>query len=237
MAVTLDEVGHRLWVAPEVEEIDGWLLRQAQGLTGRANSVLPLRDGVLPVAQKIAAAECWYSERGLPARFQLSPASLPDGIDGELASRGYRIPQPPVDVRTTTLGETQSDERVELAAVPDADWIAAWGGSRGFDDAATMRALLTGSPGSTVFARIDGTSIGRAVACAGWLGITSMLTVPAARRRGLAAAVLATLLAWGRAHGCERALLQVESTNEPARALYAAFGFAEQHAYHYRLAP
>jgi GNAT superfamily N-acetyltransferase len=237
VAVTLDEVGHRLWVAPEVEDHDGWLLRAANGLTGRANSVLPLRAGARPLAQKIAAAERWYAERDLPARFQLSPASLPDGIDDELAARGYRIPQPPVSVETATLQANEPDERVVLAAAPDDEWIALWGGSRGFDDAATMRALLTGSLGSTVFARIDGSSIGRAVAHDGWLGITSMLTAPASRRKGFGRAVLTTLLAWGRARECERALLQVESTNKPARALYAAFGFAEHHAYHYRLAP
>jgi GNAT superfamily N-acetyltransferase len=243
MAVTADDVraleeaGHQLWVAPEVEEVDGWLLRSAHGLTGRANSVLPTVAGRLSLDAKIDRAERWYAERGLPTRFQLTASSLPDGLDEALDARGYVIPQPPVSVQVAPLADSAPDPRVELAADPADAWLETWAGSRGFSDEATARALLTGSPGETVFAHVDDVAIGRAVACDGRLGITSMVTVPTARRRGLARAIVHTVLAWGHARGCEHALLQVESTNDAARALYATFGFAEHHAYHYRLAP
>src|ERR1700744_3316849 len=91
----LEDVGYRLWVAPEVEELDGWRLRSARGLTGRANSVLPNAPGTLPVAEKIERAEEGYAERGLPVRFQLTAAALPEGLDDTLAARGYVIPQQP----------------------------------------------------------------------------------------------------------------------------------------------
>ena len=71
----LEEVGYAIWVSPEVEELDGWRLRAARGLTGRANSVFPNADGTLPLEEKIERAEAWYADRGQPPRFQLTDGS------------------------------------------------------------------------------------------------------------------------------------------------------------------
>ncbi|HZQ81154.1 MAG TPA: GNAT family N-acetyltransferase [Gaiellaceae bacterium] len=231
----LEEVGAAIWVAPEIAELDGWRLRSARGLTGRANSVLPNEPGRLPLNEKIDRVERWYAERGLPVRFQLTDASLPAGLDDALAARGYVVPQQPVCVETAPLPAVEADGRVALAAEPDDEWLGLWAGSRGFDDEATARALLTGGPGQAVFARIGSVAVGRAVAVGSWLGITSMVTVPSARRQGLGAAIVGALAAWGRSRRCERALLQVERDNHPARSLYARFGFGERYAYHYRV--
>jgi ribosomal protein S18 acetylase RimI-like enzyme len=61
-----------------------------------------------------------------------------------------------------------------------------------------------------------------------------MLTVPEARRRGAARAILAALARWGANRGATRAYLQVEHDNAPARALYEASGFLPAYDYHYR---
>lgn len=233
----LEHAGYRLWVAPEVEELDGWRLRHAHGLTGRGNSVFPNGDGSLPLEERIALVERWCAERGLPARFQLTDASLPSGLAAALEARGYEPDQAATGVHTAAADGAGADPRVELLAVPDDGWVGMWAGSRSFDDRATARALLTGSPGATVFARLGTEAVGRAVACDGVLGITSMVTVPTARRRGLGRAIVSTLLAWGAGHGCCRALLQVERGNTAARALYAAFGFEERYEYAYAVAP
>ena len=89
--------------------------------------------------------------------------------------------------------------------------------------------------GDAAFARVPGAAVGRGVVHRGWLGITSMVTVPEARRRGHARAIVSALASWAVDRGCTHALLQVESTNEPARALYASIGFVPHHAYHYRI--
>jgi ribosomal protein S18 acetylase RimI-like enzyme len=62
-----------------------------------------------------------------------------------------------------------------------------------------------------------------------------MITAPDARRRGHARAILHALARWGAERGCTRSLLQVDSSNEPAVALYARAGYVAQHEYHYRL--
>jgi N-acetylglutamate synthase len=234
--LALEQVAYDVWRAPEAEELDGWRLRFAHGLTGRANSVWPNGYGVVPLAEKIARVEEWYARRGLPARFQLTEAARPLHLAGALAARGYRQPAPWVSVETAVLPEAANgaaDVREQL----DDEWLALWAGSRSFDDLGVARALLLGSPGHTAFARIGDVAIGRGVAVEGWLGVTSMVTVPHARRRGYAREILGALAAWSRSRACTRALVQVESTNEAARALYAGFGFQPSHEYRYVVAP
>ena len=51
-AADLEAIAYDVWVAPEVEELDGWRLRYAHGISGRANSVWPNGDGILPLLGK-----------------------------------------------------------------------------------------------------------------------------------------------------------------------------------------
>ena len=88
--------------------------------------------------------------------------------------------------------------------------------------------------GDTAFARVGDVAVGRAAAVGEWLGITSMATLPEARRRGHARAIVHTLARWAVDQGCKRAVVQVDATNEPALALYGRAGFVHNHHYHYR---
>ena len=65
-----------------------------------------------------------------------------------------------------------------------------------------------------------------------WLGdgrgdadLLTIATVPRARRRGLAAAMLRELIGLARAAGCRAVLLEVRVSNDAARALYTRHGF------------
>jgi GNAT superfamily N-acetyltransferase len=69
------------------------------------------------------------------------------------------------------------------------------------------------------------------------LGIYGMFTLPAFRRRGAARATLQAAARHALAEGQRELYLLVESGNAPARALYAAHGFRDVYAYHYRVKP
>jgi GNAT superfamily N-acetyltransferase len=227
----LEEVGYRIWVSPEVEALDGWRLRHARGLTGRANSVFPNAPGELPLDEKIAYAEQWYAARRQVPRFQLTPGSLPTGLGATLRARGYVATGDPVSVQTSELPPVAADSRVELRAELDDEWVELWSGTRGSSDLGTARSLLAGSPGQTAFARIPGAAVGRAVVYGEWLGITSMVTLPDARRRGFARAIVESLISCGRGAGARRGFLQTDSP--VAQALYAQSGWGEQYTYRY----
>jgi N-acetylglutamate synthase len=231
----LEEIAYDFWCAPETEELDGWRLRFAYGVSGRANSVWPNGDGETPLAEKLDRAERWYAARGVPALFQLTAAARPAGLAEALLARGYAWRGTPVSVETARLEGVveRSSGDAELAEEVDDAWIAMWVGTRGFDRVDAARAIATGSPGRTVFARIGDIAVGRGVVVGEWLGITSMATLPDARRRGHARAILNTLARWGRDLGARRVLLQVEETNAAARGLYASAGFVQSHTYRY----
>jgi ribosomal protein S18 acetylase RimI-like enzyme len=71
----------------------------------------------------------------------------------------------------------------------------------------------------------------------GTMGVFSMLTLPWARRRGVAVAVLRALAATALEEGVETLYLQVERSNTAAVPLYSAASFRELYGYHYRVAP
>jgi ribosomal protein S18 acetylase RimI-like enzyme len=233
----LEAIAYEVWRAPEVEELDGWRLRFAHGLTGRANSVWPSGDGVLPLDEKLARAEAWYRERGVPVLFQVTEVARPAELDAVLVERGYFTRVAPVSVQTARLDDVvaRTGGDADVVGELDEDWLLRWADERGFERHDVGRALLTA--GEVGFARVDGAAIGRGVVVGDWLGITSMVTAPDARRRGHGRAILGALARWGASRGCSRALLQVDTSNEAALGLYARTGFVAQHEYRYRIRP
>jgi GNAT superfamily N-acetyltransferase len=231
----LERVGYDLWRAPQVEELDGWRLRFAYGVTGRANSVWPNDHNGMPLDAKLERVEAWYSARGMPARFQLTEAAKPAGLGALLLARGYEWRGDPVSVEVADVDEVvaRSSGEAELADNADDAWVELWTGTRRFERLDVARAILISSPGQTAFARVDDVAVGRGVVLGDWFGITSMATAPAARRRGHAHAIVHALARWAQQLGATRALLQVEETNVPARRLYGGLGFAVNHSYRY----
>jgi GNAT superfamily N-acetyltransferase len=230
----LEAVAYDFWRAPEVAELDGWRLRFAHGVTGRANSVWPNGSGSLPLDEKIEGAEEWYRTRGVPVLFQLTEAAQPTGLEDGLVARGYE-PGSAVSVQVALLDEVLERTYGEAAVTNELDdaWIELWAGTRGFANHDVARAILT--DGDTAFARVHAVGVGRGVVVDDWLGITSMATLPEARRRGHARAIVHALARWAVRRGCARAIVQVDAANDAAFALYAGVGFEPHHEYHYRI--
>jgi GNAT superfamily N-acetyltransferase len=231
----LEAVAYDFWRAPEVAELDGWRLRFGQGVSGRANSVWPNGDGSLPLDEKIDRTEAWYRSRGLFVLFQLTEAARPAGLEEALVARGYEQRVAPVSVQLAPIDDVLARTRgdAELSTTLDDAWVKLWTGTRRFENLDAARAIIT--DGTVVFARVGDVAVGRGSVVGEWLGITAMATLPEARRRGHARAIVHALAGWGASHGCEHAMVQVDSANEAAMALYAAAGFTPHHEYRYRL--
>lgn len=229
----LEAVAYDVWVAPDVEELDGWRLRFAHGVTGRANSVWPNGAGSLPLDEKLRRTEAWYRDRAAPVLFQLTDAARPQELESVLAARGYERRHSPVSVQIAELDQVlaRSEGEAEVSDRLDDAWLELWAESRGFARQDVGRAIL--ETGDVAFATIDGIAAGRGVAVGEWLGVTSMITVPSARRQGRARAILHALARWAVERGCARSILQVDSSNDAALALYSAAGFVAHHEYRY----
>jgi N-acetylglutamate synthase len=232
------------WQAPERERLGDWLLRAADGFTGRANSALPVGDPGLPLPDAVAAVCAWYRARGLPPMIAVpfpmaGPQTSP--VDRYLEEQGWRIRRGPAIVMTAPPGPVAAaaDGAVELAAEPDQDWLSQYhfGGSA---LPPVGRRLLLSAPWQAFGSvRADGQTIaiGRVAAADGWAGLTAIEVDPGHRRRGLASAVTAALAAAAVRQGLTSLFLQVVDTNAGARALYGRLGFTDHHRYHHRVAP
>ncbi|WP_329429213.1 GNAT family N-acetyltransferase [Streptosporangium sp. NBC_01495] len=241
----IDEVFDRLvdqaWPALHRVDAGGWTLRAADGVTKRANSVLPLGEPE-DLEAAVEGAEKFYADRGLPCVFSVGGGAAP-GLDASLGARGYRVVDPTL-IMTARLspgdggpeGRRGHGEKVELAEAPSQAWLDAWwsvDGRFGGDGLVTAARILTGVP--AVYASLGREAVGRGVIQGEWFGIYSMAVMPHARRRGHGRKVLRALLSHARAQGTQRAYLVVVESNTAARALYERQGFTVAGRYHYRV--
>lgn len=236
----LERVASAHWPAPDSEWLGDWQLRAAGGWTFRANTVLALGDPGRPLEEAVEYVTDWYGSRGLPPVFSL-PLPLSRRLDADLARLGWVERPPRTKVMTLELSERAAAPRtdlepVQIGSAPSLGWLDLVSARKGELPQIAL-SILAGAP-KTGFASLfeDGEliAIGRGAVSGGWLGVSLVEVVPAARRRGIATYVFDALVAWGRPLGAERAYLQVTGSNDAAIALYHRLGFTDHHEYSYR---
>lgn len=248
----LDALADSGWPAIEREPLGPWTLRFADGVTNRANSVLPTGhvDAVaLPSA--VDAAEQAYRRRGLPAVFQVSPAT-DQALPVELAARGYREHSATsILVADRATVATALDARAPgsppapdstVVHGPSRPWMDLWwsvDGRGGDASRAVAERILTGAPALYASSGAPGrpAAVARLALVGEWGGLFAVATRPADRRRGHAAALIRALAAAAASHGVERLWLQVMADNTAALALYRSLGFTPASSYAYWTAP
>ncbi|TXJ70827.1 GNAT family N-acetyltransferase [Streptomyces lavendulae] len=253
----LARVTSRGWPPLESERLGEWELRAAveegprearpaqvaagrrEGYTRRANSVLPLGDPGRPLDAALTAVRRWYGERGLPAYVQAATGAegTQELLCAELERRGW-VREVSAEVwigALAPLADRPEGADVVLGREADEAWLARYR-RKGVSEVALR--VLSGGP-SVWFATVPGepggapAAIGRCVVDGRWAGFAAVEVDPARRRQGLATEVMAALARRALAEGASAGWLQVESDNEPARALYTALGFSRHHAYHH----
>ena len=248
----LERVAARHWRGTEEEWLGGWLLRAAEGFTGRANSALPLGDPGLPLAGALDAVTGWYGARGLRPMIAVP---LPLGtdcagceLDNQLSERTWLTRPGPAFVMVADLAgvaparELAPGAEFCLDAEPDDAWLAMYHYRGQERRPPVMRKVLMSAP-FQLFASIragDGRevlAIGRLSVADGWAGITAVEVDARRRRAGLGAALTLAICAEAAACGVQQVFLQVEIDNTAAQRLYERCGFRYSHRYHYRIAP
>jgi ribosomal protein S18 acetylase RimI-like enzyme len=254
--IDLERVAARHWRGTEEEWLGGWLLRAAEGFTGRANSALPVGDPGLPLDSALDAVVSWYRDRGLPAMIavpMLLDADSPGReLDQSLSERSWATrPGPafvmvadPTDdanpIRDDATRELPRDAMFHVDTEPDQAWLAMYHYRGQHRQPTVMRDVLTSAPVQS-FASIraddDVLAIARLSIADGWAGITAVEVQPARRRAGLGTTLTGAVCAEAAKHGVRRVFLQVETSNAAAISLYERCGFRYSHRYHYRVAP
>jgi ribosomal protein S18 acetylase RimI-like enzyme len=251
MTISIEDLEHAAaagWRACEEDRLGSWLLRAAEGFTGRANSALGAGDPGLPLAAAIGKVCSWYSERGLPPMIAVPyPPGQPAAshLDRALADLGWpvradaaTVMTADADVLAAQAGTARLAE-VEIDAEPDADWLARYH-YRGLRLPPVAIRLLTSAPWQAFGSVRSGgktVAIGRVAHAGEWAGLTAIEVEPRFRREGLGTVVTRALAAAAAKRGASSIYLQVTDGNAGARALYRRLGFTDHHGYHYRVAP
>ena len=238
------------WRGTEEEWLGDWLLRAAEGFTGRANSALPLGDPGLPLDEALAAVTQWYRARDLPPMIVV-PTSLQadshgQALDNQLSERMWLTRPGPAFVMVADLplrvppdGLT-ADREIQRSPEPDDAWAARYHYRGQAHLPPVARKVLTSAREQSFMSIRDGDevlAIARLSISGGWVGITAVEVHPGHRRQGLGGAITAAACDAAGQRGVSRVFLQVEVGNAGARALYRGLGFRDSHRYHYRLAP
>lgn len=240
---SLERIAADCWPAARTEALDGWRLGFMQGVTRRANSVLPLGwSGALDLDPAIETAEARYRAHGLPPAFKVSDAAVPAGLSDALDARGYGsegesdvLAHPAAD-----LSDGSGAHAVQMLETPAPGWCALSFAGRPPDVAAALSAMAGRLQAPRCFAtvEIDGQAVcaGFAAISEGWSVIAGVHTAEAARRQGAAKSLMGALARWSVAAGAPMLVLQVECDNTAAAALYRGLGFQRLYGYHYRVA-
>lgn len=234
----------RAWPAKESVTIGEWIVRANDGVTWRANTVLPFEELTsLTLAEAFQSVEKFYNARELPPAFKITSDSKPKELDSELQQRGY-AKESETFVQTTSIEKilsADSSHEVQIEEELNPIWTARYCDVRGVDEFSlkTRLEIMERIPFQKGFALgvLDGiiAGIGLGVLQGEWLALFAIRTFSEYRRAGVATAVNRALAKWAKENGGKRAYLQVEASNTPAIALYSTLGFKTFYNYWYRI--
>lgn len=223
--------------------IGDWLLRAANGYTGRANSALAVGDPGMPLPEAIDRVARWYAEQNQPPLVQLTHATNADPSGSALGSlltqRHWRFFQSTLVMTLRPEAAAPlprvTEVRVEVATTPTDDWWAA-SSPRVLEHRDTLARMLTNvQDGAYLTAYIDGRVVGHARLAFNddWSGIFDIHTDPDVRRRGVATALMSAATSAAAERRISLQYLQVSTDNDPAVQLYESLGWRVHHEYHY----
>jgi len=237
-----EEISNNAWPALQTIQYDGWILRFANGVTKRSNSVNLLYPSALDPSKKIAYCERVYASRHIPPCFKITTIAEPADLDTLLAKRGYDIHSTisfQVCDISTIPSNPLSDIHIETELNPR--WIDDFIRMNNFDkkrkatyigimeQMLTPKCLISLTRGHKTI----GVGLGVLEDCN--LGLFDIVVDKAFRNTGVGYHIVENLLRWGRKNGADRAYLQVLSDNFPAIRLYEKMGFREIYQYWYRM--
>jgi N-acetylglutamate synthase len=223
-----------VWPAVSTMLMEGWVVRFANGYSGRANSASAVVAGARMPGDLLDTIEGLYRKAGLNPSVRVTPLA-DSSAEPLLVNRGYRIKD---ESRMMILSldryrEVWADPRVRLERGPTRAWLDGVcshqePSKRSPDHLFAIVGQLR-VPAAFATLDVDGKAIGFAM-CAidrGWAEIGSVMLDPTYRGQGLGRIPVDALLAWAAREGAAHAFLQVDQTNRVAVRLYSRQGFTD----------
>lgn len=231
LAAELEECLLHAWPSISTEFRQGWVLRRANGYSGRANSASALGPSAGMDEALLAYIIGHFQDAGLQPQVRLSPVADAKVKDFLLA-HGFVVKN-----RAHTMGlsldacSPHDDARFQLSRLADDRWLNGISmrqepskRSPGHLKAIVSRIQV---PARFATGTIDGEAVAFGVAAVvrGWAELGSIMVDEAHRGRGFGRGLMNTLLRWAKQEGADHAFLQVDVKNSVAISLYASLGF------------
>lgn len=245
----IEHASLRAWPALEEVELEGGILRYAQGVSRRSNALVPSANGQFCPQRLIKATKAYYDSKQQAAVVKVLTQNECDGVfsslDTLLENDSYEKESP-----TSVMAVSMQSYKPRLAGIslqhPMAStfslWVEAWHSIRDFNpDQMTVHQQILERMSGQVHCLVLQDSYGQACATGmavlngGKLGIFGMSTRQDFRGQGCATRIMDSLIAWGLDGGANYAYLQVENSNRPALSLYKKLGFHSLYTYWYRV--
>ena len=235
LSLRIDEIertASATWPAAEQVAIGEWTLRATGKFTMRANSVLALGEPHIEIHEAIAQVVKFYDERNLTPTFHIALPTYVE-LDALLEREGW-AEKIIVHVMVCDIGEGELnnvDPGIwEFSDKPSDEWI-------GLQKDEGAKEIMERYPAIYAGLRVGDelVAVGRTANFEKWTVLTRLFVRPDFRGKGLGKELVTQLLKAAKEKGATKALLQVDSKNASAIALYKKMGFTLHHAYKYRL--
>jgi len=242
MILKLEEISLNAWPALETIHYDGWVIRYANGVTKRSNSVNAFYESTLDTAEKIDFCEKFYRSKSIPVCFKITEIVQPAGLDDFLEARGY---EHKFDVLIQTMDISKLvggiDKNIHLLEENNDRWLDHYiqmNGSKPADKPVYKQIIdLILLPKCLFTLTLNSVVIGCGLGVVEnqFIGLFDIVIDPQYRNQGFGKLLVENILKWGKSKGADRAYLQVLAGNAPAIELYEKVGFKEEYRYWYRI--
>ena len=240
------ELTTNAWPPKSVMLLNGWVVRISEGVTKRANSVLPLHYHGEKLLDDIRNVEILYEEKKLSPIFQIPDYFEPIDLISTLRERNYKKIDETI-VMTTKLHEIKhikinNDYDYYIDNSPAETWFQAFGDitSHNEETLEGQKAIIGRIQLKTTAFGVasDGEEIigiALAVAERGYVGIFDLIVDERYRRQGIAQSLITHIIDWGKKNSATWGYLQVVEENTTAISLYQKLGFKKAYNYRYYL--
>ncbi|MGN6578468.1 MAG: GNAT family N-acetyltransferase [Bordetella sp.] len=240
----IEEASLNATVVPEQQLYNGWVVRWADSAAKRARSVNILAPSSVPLDERLDYVAGIYKRHNLPLLFRVADACPDVMLESDLAARGFEafghtLVMTASMRQANDIAAQQERGARQLRTVDEQVFAAQVGRIKGADAQHiaehALRLSSVAVPKQMLLAYDDQVCVGAALGVfdGKLMGIFDVVCDAAHRRQGVAAQLLRAQLQEGDKQGSTQAYLQVETGNQPARALYARYGFTNHHQYWY----
>ena len=243
----IEQATRQIWPALEQKALPYGVLRYAQGVSRRSNSLSLFPECEAQREELIASAEIFFRDRQLDSIIRIldrkSKASCDfQALDEMLEAQSYEL-QAPTKIMVMDVPSTPAHEAsCVIEEIQLADWLKTWhefSGQKSSNFAVHLKMMknISNSHCFTVLKNEQGEilSCGMAVISGAGVGFSCIATAQQHRGKSYGQLLIKGLLDWGKNRQAAYAFLQVESGNSSAISLYEKLGFRELYSYWYRV--